>query len=211
MKEPNQALVIPNCLASAKVISVPEGTCVFSPGHSCEHFYFLLSGSIRVDLLSETGKAVLLYRFGIGETCTLTTACLFSGDAYCAEATVESDVTACVLPASVFNQQFHASEEFRNLVIQSFGRRLADMMMKIDEVAFTSIDKRLASRVLALADVGNTVEATHVILAADIGSAREVISRKLAAWEKNGWIKRGRGSFELVDINKIRTLAESSH
>ena len=211
MKTEQHPTRVPECLREAKRIQVPVGTRVFSPGHSCEQFYFLLAGSIRVDLLSETGKAVLLYRFGTGESCTLTTACLFSGDAYCAEATVETHVTACVLPAPAFNRQFDKSVEFRNLVITSFGKRLADMMAKIDEVAFTPIDKRLAIRVLELADNNHYVEATHIVLAADIGTAREVISRKLASWEKDGWIKRGRGSFELLDPNKIQIIADSEH
>jgi CRP/FNR family transcriptional regulator len=67
----------------------------------------------------------------------------------------------------------------------------------VDEVAFTSLDLRLARRLLAEADAQGVVAKTHQQLALDLGSVREVISRYLGEWERMGWVHASRGSVEV--------------
>lgn len=200
--------MIPEMFANAQRVSLPAGTRVFQSGDACTQFFYLLSGSIRVDLISKTGKSIMLYRFGGDETCILTTSCLLSGDDYCAEAHVETDVEACVLPLNSFNAMLDQSDAFRSLVFTSFSQRLAAMMGKIEDVAFVPIEQRLAARVLDLADQTLWITATHEQLANDLGSAREVISRKLSLWEKHGLVERTRGAFQIVDLAGLKTLAD---
>lgn len=57
--------------------------------------------------------------------------------------------------------------------------------MLVDEVAFASLDLRLARRLLAEAKEQGVVAKTHQQLALDLGSVREVIRRYLSngsAW-----------------------------
>ncbi|MEL6212111.1 MAG: Crp/Fnr family transcriptional regulator [Pseudomonadota bacterium] len=200
----------PDCLADAAVVSLPAGAPVFHAGDPCSNFYYLLDGSIRVDLVAASGKAVLLYRFGAGQTCVLTTSCLLSGDDYSAEATVEEDARACVLPMAAFQEKLNASADFRAVVFGSFSQRLAAMMGKVEDIAFTPIETRLAERLLNLAGDALTVSATHDRLAADLGTSREVVSRKLAKWEKSGLIERGRGAIAIVDAPSLKRLTAAA-
>lgn len=197
----------PACLRLADQIVLPVGTRVFQAGDECRQFVFLLEGSIRVDIVTRTGKTIMLYRFGPGQTCILTTSCLMSDEPYSAEAHVEKAATVCVLPLQAFEALLSSSADFRSLVFASFSYRLSDMMAKIEEIAFTPIDRRLAKRVLQLVDSTSRIGATHEHLAADIGTAREVVSRKLAHWEGEGLIVRGRGGFEILNLHEIEQLA----
>ena len=201
---------IPDMLAGGTRVSLPAGTRVFQSGDECTQFFYLLSGSIRVDLISKTGKSIMLYRFGGDETCILTTACLLSGDDYCAEAHVETDVEACVLSRAAFKAQLDQSSDFRMLVFESFSHRLAAMMTKIEDVAFIPIEARLAARVIDIADKNLWIYATHEQLANDLGSAREVISRKLSLWDRQGLIDRARGAFQIIDYRSLKKLSELS-
>ena len=200
-------ITIPDPLKGAMQVSLPAGTRVFQPGDACRQFFFLMSGKIRVDLISKSGKSIMLYRFGADETCILTTSCLLSGDDYCAEAHVEEDVEALVLPIDQFQQRLDQSDAFRQLVFDSYSRRLVAMMAKIEDVAFVPIERRLAERVVELADQDYWISATHEQLAHDLGSAREVISRKLSLWQKHGLIERSRGAFQIIDMTGIQKLA----
>ena len=92
----------PACISKAHQVSLKAGTQVFGAGDPCRNFYFLLEGSIRVDLISRNGKSIMLYRFGEGETCILTTSCLLGGEDYSAEAHVEKDTVAIAVPESEF-------------------------------------------------------------------------------------------------------------
>lgn len=202
---------LPECLENLPTKTLKVGTYVFRAGDACQNFYFLLQGSIRVNLISSSGKEILLYQFGAGETCVLTTACLLSGDHYNAEAIVNSDVTAIVLPLEDFKVLLAESNVFRELVFTTFAHRISELMAKIDEVAFTSIDRRLATRLLGLSDASSQVRSTHDQLALDLGSAREVVSRKLAYWEKAGWLVRDRGSLRITNLEAIDKLSKSDH
>jgi len=199
---------LPDCLNEAEIIRLPKGARIFTPGDSCNQFFYLLEGVIRVDLIARSGKAITLYRFGASETCILTTSCLLSGEDYCAEAHVEEPVKTCIVPFAAFETGLNQSAEFRHLVFSSFAQRLSAMMGKIEEVAFTPIDTRLAARVLELNASNKIIHVTHEQLAADLGTAREVISRKFAQWEKTGMIERARGSLRVLNTQKLERMAE---
>lgn len=198
---------LPEGLTGGQLVTLPAGTRVFQAGDACTQFFYLIEGAIRVDLIAKGGRAILLYRFGADETCILTTSCLLSGDQYCAEAHTESEVKAYVVPFASFEAQLNSSEDFRRLVFSSFSERLASMMGKIEEVAFTPIETRLAMRLLEMRPADDTVHVTHDQLAVDLGTAREVVSRKLAQWEKSGLIVRARGTLRLINIGKLENIA----
>lgn len=198
---------VPRCLSSASKVALPANAKVFEAGDRCEHFYYVLDGTIRVDLMTRAGKPVTLYRVSGGETCILTTSCLLSGDLYNAEAIVEEPVQALAIPLTKFQSLLESSTEFRALVFSSFALRLSAMMVKIEEVISVPIDQRLAVRALELCAEQHPIIVTHDQLAADLGTAREVISRKLASWEGKGWIRRARGSFSITNKRQLERLA----
>jgi len=152
----------------------------------------------------------MLYRFGSGETCILTTSCLLSGEAYTAEAIAEQDIRAVVVSLVQFQKLLNESQDFRQLVFTSFAQRLTLMIAKIEEIAFMALDCRLARVLVDMAGAGNSFSVTHGEIAAVIGTAREVVSRKLGLWENNGWILRGRGVIEIVRRTEIEALARSA-
>jgi CRP/FNR family transcriptional regulator len=156
-----------------------------------------IDGRTRVFKTSESGREILLYQVGAGETCVLTTSCLMSGAPFPAESTAETDVLLAALPSSVFHRLMTASPAFRHFVLNNYGDLLSSLITLVDEVAFTSLDLRLARRLLAEADAQGVVAKTHQQLALDLGSVREVISRYLGEWERMGWVHASRGSVEV--------------
>ena len=51
---------------------IPAGRDVFVEGDRVDAIVLLISGVVRVYKLSETGREITLYRFGLGESCILT-------------------------------------------------------------------------------------------------------------------------------------------
>jgi CRP/FNR family transcriptional regulator len=91
------------------------------------------------------------------------------------------------------------SSAFRHFVLDDYANLLNSMISLVDEMAFSSLDQRLARRLIAEADAAGHISKTHQQLAADLGSVREVISRYLGEWERAGWIRTARGRIEIVD------------
>lgn len=188
-------------------VSLPAGVTVFHEGDVCQGYILILSGSVRVQKLSESGKEIVLYRVESGQSCVLTTACLLAHEAYQAEAITETAVEGVSIPLSVF-QQALAISEFREFVFAAYGERVASLVMLIDAIAFGRMDARLAQLLLAMAK-DNDVHATHQVLARELGTAREVVSRLLKEFERHGWLALQRGCIHLQQPQVLAEMASS--
>ncbi len=196
--------VIRKLIEQVEMVRLSPATGVFSPGAACDSYVLVVRGTIRVQLLTEGGQEVLLYRVRPGESCVLTTSCLISHERYPAAAVTETEVEAAVVGREVFDDALERSSDFRRFVFASFGRRLAQVIARMDEVAFGPIEGRLAR----LLDSGfPVVRTTHQQLAGELGSSREVVSRYLKRYEARGWIRLKRGAVEILDRTAIRRLA----
>ena len=141
--------------------------------------------------VSTSGREILLYRVTAGETCVITTTCLLSRSDYPASTVVEEAITDVIIPSAAFNQLMIDSKVFRTYVMTNYGVLITDLTMLLDEVAFHSLDARLAKLLL---DSGNvTISRTHQLMADELGTAREVVSRQLKRFEQKSWVALGRG------------------
>jgi len=140
----------------------------------------------------------------------MTTSCLLGDNQYFAQATTETPVKLLLIPREKFRSLLIESSEFRDFVFDGFSERLSSLMQRTAELATNTVDQRLAASLLANAQSqgklghegnGSTVHLTHEQL--EIGSAREVVSRRLAAFEKTGLIKRHRGYVEILDLDNL--------
>ncbi|MDH5617540.1 MAG: Crp/Fnr family transcriptional regulator [Gammaproteobacteria bacterium] len=193
-------------IACAKTVSVPTGAFAFHKGDPCTNFIFVLEGQVRVQLSSEGGREIILYRVQRGGTCALTTSCLIGKEGYPAESVIEEAVTAMMLPATDFRQALLDSEKFRQFVFQGFSKRLCAVVARMETVALKTIDERLAEQLLR-GEGGSLSNITHQVLAAEIGTAREVVSRKLKRFESDGLIRASRGKVEILDREKLQALS----
>nr|WP_040819246.1 Crp/Fnr family transcriptional regulator [Litoreibacter arenae] len=192
----------------SSIITMPTASVIFGPGKSPENMLFLLEGTVRVQQVSETGHEIVLYRINAGESCVLTTACLLAYDDYSAEGVAESEVQAAAVPRIVFDDLVAQSPSFRNFVFAAFSKRITDLFLVIDEVAFQRMDVRLAHKLIELSGSDDTIATTHQKLSVELGTAREVISRQLQEFQRRGWIEQSRGAVRIVERSKLENLAD---
>lgn len=189
------------------VVTLREGSVIFGPGKSPENLLLLLEGRVRVQQVSEAGREIVLYRVEAGQSCVLTTACLLAYEGYSAEGIAETDVRAIAIPRAVFDDLIAQSVAFRTFVFTAYSRRITDLFQIIEEMAFQRVDIRLAQKLLDLERGTGQIKATHQQLAAELGTAREVISRQLGEFQRRGWIRQSRGSVELMELAELERLA----
>ncbi len=194
----------------SQIVALPAGTAVFAPGQSADHLLLLLDGTVRVQQRSDTGREVFLYRVHAGESCVLTTACMLAFEDYSADGIAETDVTAVAIPRATFDDLVARSTVFRHFVFAAYSRRITDLFTLIDDIVFQKMDVRLASRLLELADADQIVRATHATLGTELGTAREVISRTLAEFQRRGWVEQARGELRLIGRAGLERLVRSA-
>lgn len=196
--KPN-GLLFKTLFDTAKKVSLPKGAQVFKPGDACENFLVVVKGSVKVSQISETGREIVLYRVQNEESCLLTTANLLAHEHYSVSAVTETEVEAILLPSSTFNAGLQSSPEMRQFVFNNFAHRMAEFFVLIRELAFETLDVRLCHRLLQHSSDTAQVGMTHQDLATELGSTREVISRRLKEFEQLGWIKLHRGRIEIIN------------
>ncbi len=192
---------------SARIVEAPIGTVGYREGGTCGAYVMRLAGQSRVYKMSSSGREILLYRVAAGETCVITTTCLLGNSDYPASTIVEEPIRDMIIPAAAFNQLMVDSAVFRRFVMTNYGALITDLILLLDEVAFHSLDARLAK--LLLDTGGVTVSRTHQLIADELGTAREVVSRQLKRFEQKGWVALGRGHVEITNRAKLEVLANS--
>jgi len=96
---------------------------------------------------------------------------------------------------------------WRRYVFDLVAGRLDTVIATLEEVAFRRLDTRLARLLLEESETEDgrrTLRATHKRLAADLGSAREVVSRLLKDFEQEGLVRLQRSLVRIVDPVGLR-------
>ncbi len=196
-------------LTGTKTVRFRPQQFAYRIGDDCDAFLILLAGSLRVQLASSKGRKISLCRIAPGRSCVVTTSCLLSSKSYPAEAIAETTVDAISIPREAFDRALGLSNGFRRFVFSEFSAGIASVVAKIEQLAFVSVDSRLSGVLLGLHKNGED-KITHQALAVELGTAREVVSRRLKEFECSGWVRLERGRVIVSDQVGLQSLGNSS-
>jgi CRP/FNR family transcriptional regulator len=192
-------------LALAHFRELKAGETLLREGQACASVPFVIEGSIRVFKRGESGREITLYRIEKGQSCILSAGCGSSIAAFPASVVVELPTAAAFLSTETVRRLLAESESFRNYVLDQYSRRMSDIMLLVEEVAFRKVDERLAQWLRDHDGKDGIVAATHQELADHVGTSREVVSRILKDWEDRSLLELSRGSIRLLpDFQKLQ-------
>ncbi len=187
-----------------------RGTHYASEGRHSEVIALVGQGKLRVYKLGDTGREITLYHVQAGEVCLLNLSCLLSGEPCPASAVVEEDVQAVAFRGPDFRRWIDLNPVLRTYVFTLLSTHIAGIMSLVEEVAFKRMDRRLAEylgkRFFGDGEPVRELAVTHERIAADLGSAREVISRLLKDFERARAVKLARGRIILERETVLRAM-----
>ena len=179
------------------------GQVLFEVGSACSANILISAGEIHVSRLASTGREILLYRVEPGETCILTTSCLLGDTRYPARGVVTADLLGYLMPGPLFLAAIAQAPSFRQFIFGAFTRRVANLLLLIEEIAFYRLDQRLAALLLSQ---GPVITTTHQMLADELGSVREVISRILRGFAHQRLVQLERGQIHVVNHTGLEEI-----
>ena len=185
-------------------LEVPAGAVLFTQQQHCLGFPLVLEGEVRVSKRSAEGRTLELYRVGPGDLCLVSSACLFQGTPLMAEAVATRPTSLLLIPPDTF-QDWLGHRGFRDMVLGAFAERMADLAALVDAIAFQRLDERLAA---ALLGHGPTLAVTHQALAQELGTVREIVTRVLRRFERDGWVGLSREQIRILDSGALRRHAQ---
>lgn len=194
------AATVREFMREAMLVRIPAKRDLLAQGARIEAIPLVLSGTIRVYRLGETGREITLYRFGRGEGCVLSADSILTHKLFPANAQVEDEAEIVLVPARAFRRWVDESPPWRHFVFDALARRLASLVDTVDDVAFRRMDVRVAA-LLRERSGGRaaTIAVTHQAIADELGSSREVISRVLEDLQSRHVIRLSRGAVEVLD------------
>jgi CRP/FNR family transcriptional regulator, anaerobic regulatory protein len=195
---------------SAEGVGLPEGAMFYRDGGEMPGVALVGTGSIRVFKTGASGREITLYHVRAGETCLVNMMCVFLRHPAIASAQVETPTQAVILRPQAFRDGVREDDALRAFIFESMAFRMVDVMTLIEEVAFRRVDARLEELLLARFARQRTIDTTHEWIAAELGTAREVVSRLLKELERRGAIELGRGHIALRDRTKLGSAADAA-
>lgn len=198
-------------LASAtRPLAARAGDRVQGGGSGCAGVVVALAGSLRAYMPSETGKEITLFRVETGETCVLAASCILPMITFDIALDAAEDIEALIIDPRFFSRLSQENVAVEAYLYRQTAQRFSDCMWVMQQVLFSSFDTRLATFLLdESARTGSArLTVTHDEIARHLGSAREVVSRMLKYFEREGLVALSRGAVEVLD--RKRLLARAS-
>lgn len=193
-----------------KKVAVQEGMVICHEGQSCADLVVLTSGVVRVYKPAEDGRSISLYHISAGESCILTAGCILNQQVFPAIAEARTDAEGLAIPAHLVKQWMNESEIWREYIFSILSQRFADVIDLANSLAFEDLRTRVVTWILRNANHQQAeIIATHQEIAEELGTSREVISRKLKDLENEQLITLERGKLSGVDVEGLKEALKS--
>ena len=193
-------------LDAARYRKLAAGEALFTEGESASHVAALGTGSVRVFRIGATGRQITLYHVRPQESSLVGMLSVLLGRPLIATAQAEVATEVAMLPAAALRDWVSVSESMRGFIFETMTRALVDVTSLLEDVAFRSVETRLAVLLIQHADDEGMIRMRHEDIAAELGTAREVVSRILESFERQAVIGLARARIVVRDAAALQAL-----
>lgn len=188
--------------------SVKKGEIIHSANEECSGLLIIKSGQLRAYILSDEGREITVYRLFDRDICLFSASCVIRSVQFDITVSAQKDTELYIIPAKIYKSitEESAAANFTN---ELMADRFSEIMWLIEQIMWKSLDRRVAAFLLEETAVENTesLKITHEAIANHLGSSREVITRMLRYFQKEGLVKLSRGQITVTDAEGLRSLA----
>ena len=183
-------------LQSVSARSVEAGE-VLSQNHSTHlGIIFVLTGQLRVYNTSKSGRELSLYTVCAGEadisSASLARVCGTVIPSMSIAAVQEGQIA--VMSSSAFRYLYSVSPGMQDFIACCVLRKFYTVVSHLEGMTFQNVEDRLYTYIVETTDHGRMpIYATHAQLAAQVGTSREVVTRRLREMSQKGIIRVERG------------------
>ena len=184
------------------------GQNVHSAANQCVGVLLVKSGELRTYIMSDDGKEITLYRLTESNVCVLSASCVLNNITFDVYIDAERDTEVLMINAACFSRLLEQNVYVENFALKTAVDMFSEVMWTMEQILFMRFDKRLAIFLLDETSRlgGDTLNLTHEQIAKYMGSAREVVSRMLKYFEKEGIVRLSRGAIEIARKDRLKDI-----
>ncbi len=176
--------------------------------NECRGIEIVVSGQVRVFLSSRQGSQITLYRLFENDICVLSAGCMLKNLDIPIEMEFEEDTVMYVIDNYIFKKICDDNIFVKEFVLGELAMKFSDVMWLFNQYVFSNNAQRLAEALIHHVSIqdSDTLEITHDLLAKDLGTAREVVTRLLRQFQKDGLVRLSRGKVEIIDFEQLNRI-----
>ncbi len=193
--------------SSAQIAAIDNCRMLYEIGGFSLSHILVVSGCVRVYRTNPDGREVVLYRLLPGHSCVMTATALIQRTRYTACAVAEGYTRVAFIAREIFDKMMATSAAFSTFVISEYAWQFDELSLVSAESTGYGLRERLANTIIRLSNGEKTINTTHMRLASEIGSSREVVSRVLKLMEREGIVIVRRSNIVIVNSDKMMAAA----
>ena len=199
-----QQLIIDN----ASLLSVKKNSLIQNTSAGCSGILIIKQGTLRVYTLSEQGKEITLYRLNTGDICILSASCVIRDITFDIYIDTLTDCQLIQILPCAFARVMQENIHLEALTYKLATQRLCTVTWAMQQMIFTSFDKRLAEFLLneSRSTGSDEINMTHEQIAKLMGTAREVVTRMLKYFSNENYVQLMRGKVKVLNKKKKKKL-----
>jgi CRP/FNR family transcriptional regulator len=174
-------------------------TEILREGQYVKYVPLVLEGAVKVFTRHED-KELLLYYIESGESCIMSFNAGLKSTASKVFAVADEKALLLLLPVERLNEWVRSFPSLNELFFNLYDQRYASLLDTINHLLYSRLDQRLYNYLLETARQKNSkiINVRHRQMAAELGTAREVISRVMKKLEQEGKVKQLQGGIEIL-------------
>lgn len=190
--------------------SVASGEMITSTDTECMGMVYIISGEVRVSMLSDEGREITLFCVTEGDSCVMTASCVIKQITFDTLVTANADTILLVVPSMIFAKLVNENIHVKAYMYEKETERFSSAMWVMQQILFKKFDVRLAEYFLEEYQKNNdtVIKQTQEEIARNVNSAREVVARMLRQFAADRLITVKRGSIILNDIDGLEKIIE---
>lgn len=177
-----------------------EGDLIMDYGKYIHMMPLIISGTVKVLRMDESGQEILLYYLSTNESCSMAYSCCVEAKKSEVRAVAEDDVELIAIPHIKLDEWLCKYPSWKNYVMRSFNDRFLELLKSIETIAFHKLDERLISylREKQRLSGSSNIKTSHYQIADELATSRVVISRLLKQLENDKKIILYRNEIKLM-------------
>jgi CRP/FNR family transcriptional regulator, anaerobic regulatory protein len=186
---------------SAEIRNFKEGDVIIEYGKYIRMMPLIISGTVKVLRMDETGKEILLYYLSNNESCSMAYSCCMEAKKSEVKAIAEDDVELLSIPLNKLDEWLCKYPGWKNYIMRSFNERFLELLKSIETIAFHKLDDRLIAYLKEKQRLSGSsiIKVSHYQIADELATSRVVISRLLKQLENDKKIILYRNEIKIMN------------
>ncbi|HON09088.1 MAG TPA: Crp/Fnr family transcriptional regulator [Verrucomicrobiota bacterium] len=196
------------------VKSFNKGDYIFREGDESHGFYVVQKGSINIHRVNKLGREQVIHIFRNGESFAEASMSMEGG--YPADARAEEPSQLLLIQKNGFKDLLRTQPELTVRMFVSMSIHLRNLVEQLEEISLQKVENRLANWLLKRCPtiskpVTIEIEVPKRVLAAELGTVSETLSRTFAKFKNLGLIEVKGKRIEVLNPRGLDNIIHSEY